>query len=83
MVAGPQGWGSDATFERVNRESTYLGYVPERIYRAWLPARQFSSILSLYEGFGFPVVQAMAAGAPVLTSNSSCLPEIAGMRHCW
>ena len=33
---------------------------------------------SLYEGFGFPVAQAMAAGVPVLTSNNSCLPEITG-----
>jgi alpha-1,3-rhamnosyl/mannosyltransferase len=33
---------------------------------------------SLYEGFGFPVAQAMAAGVPVITSNISALPEIAG-----
>ena len=33
---------------------------------------------SLYEGFGFPVVQAMAANVPVLSSRTSCLPEIAG-----
>jgi len=33
---------------------------------------------SLYEGFGFPVAQAMAAGVPVLTSNVSALPEVAG-----
>jgi glycosyltransferase involved in cell wall biosynthesis len=32
----------------------------------------------LYEGFGFPVAQAMAAGVPVITSNTSCLPEVAG-----
>jgi glycosyltransferase involved in cell wall biosynthesis len=32
---------------------------------------------SLYEGFGFPVAQAMAAGVPVITSNTSCLPEVA------
>jgi glycosyltransferase involved in cell wall biosynthesis len=34
--------------------------------------------LSLDEGFGFPILEAMAAGAPVVTSNRSCLPEIAG-----
>jgi alpha-1,3-rhamnosyl/mannosyltransferase len=33
---------------------------------------------SLYEGFGLPVAQAMAAGVPVITSNTSCLPEVAG-----
>ena len=33
---------------------------------------------SLYEGFGFPPAQAMAAGVPVLTSNNSCLPEVMG-----
>jgi len=33
---------------------------------------------SLYEGFGFPVAQAMAAGVPVITSNLSSLPEITG-----
>jgi glycosyltransferase involved in cell wall biosynthesis len=33
---------------------------------------------SLYEGFGFPVVEAMAAGTPVVCSNTSCLPEVAG-----
>jgi alpha-1,3-rhamnosyl/mannosyltransferase len=33
---------------------------------------------SLYEGFGFPVAQAMAAGVPVVTSNVSSLPEVAG-----
>lgn len=33
---------------------------------------------SLWEGFGIPVIEAMACGTPVITSNSSCLPEIAG-----
>jgi glycosyltransferase involved in cell wall biosynthesis len=78
VVAGPRGWISDATFARVRAESTYLGYVPE----ARMPGLTAGAALlvypSLYEGFGFPVVQAMAAGVAVLTSNTSCLPEIAG-----
>ncbi len=34
--------------------------------------------ISLYEGFGLPVLEAMSAGAPVITSNTSSLPEVAG-----
>ena len=56
----------------------YLGYVPE----AQLPALTAAATLfvypSLYEGFGFPVAQAMAARVPVITSNVSSLPEVAG-----
>src|SRR5579863_666812 len=78
LVAGPRGWISDAAFARVRAESTYLGYVPE----AQMPGLTAGAALlvypSLYEGFGFPVVQAMAAGVAVVTSNNSCLPEIAG-----
>ncbi len=33
---------------------------------------------SIYEGFGLPVIEAMALGTPVITSNVSCLPEVAG-----
>jgi len=78
VVAGPKGWGSEATFERVRAESTYLGYVPEADLPGLVAGAALFVYPSLYEGFGFPVVQAMAAGVPVLTSNNSCLPEIAG-----
>jgi glycosyltransferase involved in cell wall biosynthesis len=78
VVAGPRGWISDATFARVRGESNYLGYVPEAQMPGLVAGAALLAYPSLYEGFGFPVVQAMAAGVAVITSNNSCLPEIAG-----
>jgi glycosyltransferase involved in cell wall biosynthesis len=55
-----------------------LGYVTEtKLSRAYAGAVAFV-YPSLEEGFGLPVLEAMEAGAPVITSNCSCLPEIAG-----
>jgi glycosyltransferase involved in cell wall biosynthesis len=81
-VAGPVGWGSE-TIARVadsaaNNRIRYLGYVPEPDIAALTAAATVFACPSLYEGFGFPVAQAMAAGVPVITSNISSLPEIAG-----
>src|SRR5207245_10166265 len=56
----------------------YLGYVPEPDIAALTAAATVFAYPSLYEGFGFPVAQAMAAGVPVVTSNVSSLPEITG-----
>lgn len=78
VIAGPRGWSSHEAFARIQQESIYLGYVPEADLPGLTAAATAFVYPSLYEGFGFPVVQAMAAGAPVLTSNNSCLPEIAG-----
>jgi glycosyltransferase involved in cell wall biosynthesis len=78
LIAGPLGWNSDPTLARIKKDATYLGYVPEDNLPGLLSGATAFVYPSLYEGFGFPVAQAMAAGAPVLTSNNSCLPEIAG-----
>ncbi len=78
LIAGPKGWASASTFARVQAEATYLGYVPEADLPGLTAGASAFVYPSLYEGFGFPVAQAMAAGAPVVTSNNSCLPEIAG-----
>jgi glycosyltransferase involved in cell wall biosynthesis len=78
LIAGPRGWSSDQTFARIEREAFYLGYVPEEELPGLTAAATVFVYPSLYEGFGFPVAQAMAAGTPVLTSNNSCLPEIVG-----
>jgi glycosyltransferase involved in cell wall biosynthesis len=75
-IAGPRGWSSDQTFARIGQEATYLGYVPETDLPGLTAGATAFVYPSLYEGFGFPVAQAMAAGAPVITSNNSCLPEI-------
>ncbi len=78
VIAGPRGWSSDQTLERIQREATYLGYVPEADLPGLFAGATAFVYPSLYEGFGFPVAQAMAAGTPVITSNNSCLPEIVG-----
>ncbi|HLX42816.1 MAG TPA: glycosyltransferase family 1 protein [Bryobacteraceae bacterium] len=78
VIAGPRGWGSETTFARIGSEATYLGYVPEADLPGLVAGASVFVYPSLYEGFGFPVVQAMAAGVAVLTSNTSCLPEVTG-----
>ena len=77
VVAGPMGWADAETARRV-QSVRYLGYVPECDIAALTAAATVFAYPSLYEGFGFPVAQAMAAGVPVLTSQVSALPEIAG-----
>ena len=81
VVAGPWGWGDGAVYERLQSEIPgvrYLGYVPESDLPALTAAATVFSYVSLYEGFGLPVGQAMAAGVPVLTSIVSALPEVVG-----
>ena len=76
VVAGPIGWASAATTARL-AAVRYLGYVPEADLAPLTAAATVFAYPSLYEGFGFPVAQAMAAGVPVVTSNVSSLPEVA------
>jgi alpha-1,3-rhamnosyl/mannosyltransferase len=78
VIAGPQGWNSAATMARIRQETTYLGYVPEAEMPGLVAGAALFVYPSLYEGFGFPLVQAMAANVAVLSSLTSCLPEIAG-----
>ena len=54
------------------------GYVPTEDLPLLYAGATMSLYVSLFEGFGFPLVEAMACGTPVVTSNVSCLPEVAG-----
>ena len=81
VIAGPIGWAAGTTVNRLRsgiHGIRLAGYVPE----ADLPSLVAGAIAfvypSLYEGFGFPLAQAMAAGVPCITSNISSMPEIAG-----
>lgn len=82
VLAGPEGWRSESTMARLKGGSVpgvvYLGYVPEAEMPGLFAGATAFVYPSLYEGFGFPVAQAMAARVPVLTSANSCLPEVAG-----
>ena len=81
IVAGPLGWEKNETTARLlagGKGIRYLGYVPEEDLPGVMAGATGFVYPSYYEGFGFPVAQAMAAGTPVITSNVSCLPEIAG-----
>ena len=83
VCVGPYGWSSrglSAAIERLGiRDAVHFtGYVPFEDLPAIYNLGDFFVFPSLYEGFGLPVVEAMASGLPVLTSNTSSLGEIAG-----
>ncbi len=81
VLAGPEGWQSAETMQRLRSDTggvRYMGYVPETDLPGITAGASAFVYPSFYEGFGFPVAQAMAAGVPVVTSNISSLPEVTG-----
>jgi len=80
---GESGWGYNAVRRRISElglESDVIltGYLPFGDLPAIYSLCDFFVFPSLYEGFGLPVVEAMACGAPVIASASSALPEVCG-----
>ena len=81
VLVGAMGWQSGETRAAVERHSDrikLLGHVPDSDLASLYAGAALFAYPSLYEGFGLPVLEAMAAGAPVLTSDISSLPEVAG-----
>lgn len=86
LLAGASGWNNDDIFMAIERANLklgkgsvqYLGYVSEEEKVALLKNATAFVWPSLYEGFGLPVLEAMEAGVPVITSKVSSIPEITG-----
>ncbi len=62
----------------VQNDVRFLGFVPIEVLRIFYDAAKVFVFPSLYEGFGLPPLEAMAHGTPVVTSNTSSLPEVVG-----
>ena len=83
VLAGRRGWLSDPILQRVeeldlHEHVLFPGFVADEDLPALLSGALVFAFPSLYEGFGFPVLEAQACGVPVLTSSTSSLPEVAG-----
>ncbi|MGB3903440.1 MAG: glycosyltransferase family 1 protein [Anaerolineae bacterium] len=83
VIVGKKGWLYEGFFRRLRElglenEVIFPGFVPDEDLPSLYSAADLFVFPSLYEGFGLPVLEAMACGAPVVTSNTSSLPEVAG-----
>lgn len=83
VVAGGKGWYYDQIFAEVERlgltgEVIFPGYVPQEELPLWYNAADLFVYPSRFEGFGLPVLEAMACGTPVVTTDVASLPEVAG-----
>ena len=83
VCVGPYGWLSRGIQEQIKRSNvahaiTFTGYVPFQDLPALYSLAEMFVYPSMYEGFGLPVVEAMACGAPVITGRTAALSEIGG-----
>ena len=83
VLAGSNGYGAEEILARIENSPArdrirVAGYVSARELAGWYTRASVFAFPSLDEGFGMPVLEAMAAGVPVIASNRSALPEVAG-----
>lgn len=78
LLGGARGWLYQPEWTAGIPGIRELGYVEDGHLKALYRGAIGFLFVTLYEGFGFPVIEAMLAGTPVITSNTSCLPELAG-----
>jgi len=79
ILAGTEGYGSEEILKNVkNNDIVFSGYVPEEEKMLLFKKAEMFILPSFYEGFGMPILEAQAANCPVITSNISSMPEVAG-----
>lgn len=83
VVVGAKGWNTGKIFDILNHlklenKVKFLGFVPDAMLGKLYKEAAVFVYPSLYEGFGFPVLEALSFGTPVVTSSISSLPEVAG-----
>jgi glycosyltransferase involved in cell wall biosynthesis len=84
VIVGPPSWGADAVLRQVTASTqgdtgiVFTGFVSDDDLHTLYGAARGLVFPSLYEGFGLPALEAMAHGTPVITSNTSSLPEVVG-----
>jgi glycosyltransferase involved in cell wall biosynthesis len=83
VIAGGKGWKYKEIFETIEKlnlqkDVIFTGYVPDEDLPGLYNAAELFVYPSLYEGFGLPPLEAMQCGTPVITSNTSSLPEVVG-----
>ena len=89
VLAGPPGWGEQALEAAIDAATARdrivrTGWVTQADLAALLARASVLAYPSLYEGFGFPPLQAMQAGVPVVATRAGSLPEVLGRRRrCW
>jgi glycosyltransferase involved in cell wall biosynthesis len=83
VLAGPRGWQDEPIFDLIRQLGLeemvrFPGFVPDEEQALWYSSAAVFAFPSRYEGFGLPLLEAMACGAPVVSSSASSLPEVVG-----
>ena len=83
VIAGRTGWLYDGAFQAVDdfdvrKRVVFLDFIPDEDLPTLYQAATALAMPSIYEGFGIPIIEAMASGTPVICSDAGPLPEVAG-----
>lgn len=83
VIAGGKGWLDEPIYQTIAQFNMagrvhMIGFAEDADLPTLYSAARLTAYPSLYEGFGFPILESMACGTPVLTSNLSSMPEVAG-----